>query len=40
MEKKILTGECLQNVATNRADEVTGKEKGMVRNGWFYEECA
>jgi hypothetical protein len=24
----------------NTAEEVTGKEERMVRNGWFDEECA
>jgi hypothetical protein len=29
----------LQQVVINTADEVTGKVEGMVRNGWFDEEC-
>jgi hypothetical protein len=29
----------LQQAVINTADEVTGKEGGMVRNGWFDEEC-
>jgi hypothetical protein len=30
----------LQQMVINTADEVTGKEERMVRNGWFDEVCA
>jgi hypothetical protein len=29
----------LQQITTNTANKVTGKEEGKVRNGWFDEEC-
>jgi hypothetical protein len=37
--KKIICWSVLQQIVINTADEFTGKEERIIRNGWFDEDC-